>query len=169
MKESMWMYIFMIIGIIGLFLVNFFSNITVSNEQNYYLLKEITEAAMIDAVDLEAYRSGVGYDDVNQITDPSSMHCISGIPGTVRILKEKFVESFVRRFAENAEISKTYTIRFDDIDECPPRVTVTLIAHQTYDFFSFFEINFESDNVEITNTLSAILEYKVKSHNTINE
>jgi len=163
MKESLWMYLFMLIGIIGLFLVNLFGSITISNEQNYYLLKEITEAAMIDAVDLEAFRNGLGYDGVNQITDGDKIHCISGIPGTIRIIEQKFVESFVRRFAEDASLNKQYTIRFNDIDECPPKVTMTLIVHEPYNFFSMFNINFESDQVDVTNTLSAILENKTKS------
>ena len=42
-----------------------------SNEQNYYLLKEITEAAMMDSVDLKAYRDGVGIADMSLAPKPN--------------------------------------------------------------------------------------------------
>ena len=70
MKESLWMYFFAVLGMTGIVLINMFGQVVVSNEQNYYLLKEITEAAMYDAVDLTAYRQGVGYDGVTMETDP---------------------------------------------------------------------------------------------------
>ena len=128
MNSSMWMYFFMVMGILGIVLINIFGNVIMSNEQNYYLLKEVTEAAMMDAVDLKAYRDGVGWDGVTEETDPESMHCMEGIPGTVRIIEEKFVESFIRRFASSAQLNRNYKIIINDIDECPPKVTVTLVA-----------------------------------------
>lgn len=159
MKESFWMLFFLFLGIFGFVLINFTGQMTISNEQNYYLLKELTEASMIDAVDYRAFREGVGYDGVTQMTDPDSMHCIAGVPGTVRIVKEKMVESFVRRFAENVELNKSYQLRFEDIDECPPKVTVTLISKQTFDFFGFFNSTYNSDSsTDVVNRLNAILE-----------
>lgn len=167
MQSSVWGYLFLVLGLLGIVLINLFGNITVSNEDMYYILKEVTEASMIDAIDYQAYRMGVGYDGVTEITDPDSMHCISGIPGTVRIVKEKFVESFVRRFAESATNNRDYKISFDDIDECPPKVTVTITAREKYNWLSKvlkknYSINYETDSAEIVNTLSAILEDKFK-------
>lgn len=161
MKESYWMYLFMIIGILGIVLINIFGNILISNEQNYYLLKEITEAAMIDAKDLKAYREGVGWDGVTSSTNPETMHCEAGIPGTVRIIEEKFVESFVRRFAESAKLNRKYRIVIHDIDECPPKVSLSLIATERFSFLSFFDVTYESGKEEeqkITNSISGILE-----------
>ncbi len=157
MKESIWTYFFMIIGILGIVLINIFGNILISNEQNYYLLKEVTEAAMYDARDWKAYRQGVGWDGVTSDTDPESMHCEAGIPGTVRIIKEKFVESFVRRFAESAKLNRKYRIVIHDIDECPPKVSVSLIATERFSFLRFFDVNYESGE-DITNSLTGILE-----------
>ena len=157
MKESIWTYFFMIIGILGIVLINIFGNILISNEQNYYLLKEVTEAAMYDARDWKAYRQGVGWDGVTNDTDPESMHCEAGIPGTVRIIKEKFVESFVRRFAESAKLNRKYRIVIHDIDECPPKVSVSLIATERFSFLRFFDVNYESGE-DITNSLTGILE-----------
>lgn len=168
MQSSVWGYLFLVLGLIGIVLINLFGNITVSNEDMYYILKEVTEASMIDAIDYQAYRIGVGYDGVTEDSDPDSMHCISGIPGTVRIVKEKFVESFVRRFSEAVERSKYYKISFDDIDECPPKVSVTVTARESYGWLSKVfgtgtdDYNYETDSAQIVNTLSAILEDKFR-------
>ena len=81
------------------------------------------------------------------------------------INKEKFIESFVRRFANSAQLNRKYRIIIHDIDECPPKVSVTLIATQEFSFVSFFEgignsdTKFETE-ADIVNTLTAILESK---------
>ena len=167
MQSSVWGYLFLVLGLLGIVLINLFGNITVSNEDMYYILKEVTEASMIDAVDYQAYRVGVGYDGVTEDSDPDSMHCISGIPGTVRIVKEKFVESFVWRFAESTTGNREYKISIDDIDECPPKVSITITAREKYNWLSRVlkknnQVNYETDSAEIVNTLSAILEDKFK-------
>lgn len=166
MKESYWLYFFIVVGIFGVVLINFVGNLNTSNEQNYYLLKETTEAAMIDAVDLRAYREGIGYDGITMDTDPESMHCITGVPGTIRIVKEKFVESLIRRFAENAELSKKYKLTIKDIDECPPKVTIIMTSVQPADFFSAItgDTAYESDETEVKNILTAILENTIKQY-----
>lgn len=157
MNSSVWMYFFMLMGILGILLINIFGNVIMSNEQNYYLLKEVTEAAMMDAVDLKAYRDGVGWDGVTKESDPETMHCMDGIPGTVRIIEEKFVESFVRRFASSAQLNRKYKIIINDIDECPPKVTVTLVATEKFSFLSFFGVSYDSGE-DIVNVLTGILE-----------
>lgn len=159
MKESIWMYFFMLMGILGIVLINIFGNVIISNEQNYYLLKEVTEAAMIDAIDLKAYRDGVGWDGVTEKTDPESMHCTAEVPGTIRIIKEKFVESFVRRFAESAQLNRKYRIIIHDIDECPPKVSITLVSTEKFSFLSMFDVSYDSGE-DIVNTLTGILENK---------
>lgn len=165
MKESIWGYLLLVLGIFGIVLINFFSEVTIDNEQDYYLLKEITEAAMIDAIDEVAYAVGVGYDGVTQTTDPESMHCLEGQPGTIRIIKEKFVESFMRRFMEEASTRKTYVVTFNDIDECPAKTTVTITVKESLDLFGGVidntdEYNYSTDEIDITNKLTAILEEK---------
>ena len=44
--------------------------------------------------------------------------------GEIAINREKFVENFIRRFAENANKSTKYKIDFLDISESPPKVSV---------------------------------------------
>ena len=41
-----------------------------------------------------------------------------------RIEKEKFVESFLKRFANNVDNTRTYNVKFYDINEVPPKVSV---------------------------------------------
>lgn len=160
MSETMWMYLFVVLGLLGIVLINIFGNVIVSNEQDYYLLKEVTEAAMIDAVDMKSYREGIGWDGITMDTDKKdSMHCEANIPGTIRIVEEKFVESFVRRFAESAQLNKTYRIEIHDIDECPPKVSLTLVAIQNFDFVGFFgKRSLKVSQQDITNSLTGILE-----------
>lgn len=160
MNESLWMYFFMVMGILGMVIINIFSSVLINNEQNYFLLKEVTEAALYDAVDLNAYIDGVGWDGVTTETDPTSMHCESGIPGTIRIVKEKFVESFTRRFAESADLNRNYKIVIHDIDECPPKATVTVIASERFSFTQFFNVTYYPD-ANIRNDLTGILESKI--------
>ena len=40
--------------------------------------------------------------------------------------KEKFVEIFLRRFAESVSVTKTYQIDFYDIKEYPPKASVRI-------------------------------------------
>ena len=121
---------------------------------------------MYDAIDLRAYREGIGYDGVTIETDPESMHCIAYEPGTVRIIKEKFVESFMRRFADNADLNRNYRIVIHDLDECPPKVSLSLIATNTFDFVTFFSIDFSNGetatSADIVNSITGILENKIE-------
>ena len=54
----MWAVFIFIMGIIGIVLINIFGNITTTNQQDYTLMKNITEAAMHDAIDYASYKSG---------------------------------------------------------------------------------------------------------------
>ena len=56
MNSSAWAYFFIVMGILGLVIINTSSNLLMTNEQDYYILKEVTEAAMIDAIDYRAFR-----------------------------------------------------------------------------------------------------------------
>ena len=110
-----------------------FQNYTTTNEQDYYLAKEITYAAMNDAVDFGYYEKY----------------------GELKIIKEKFVENFIRRFAESATLNKNYTINFYSIYESPPVVNVE-IKTKTGQFL----VGSEDINANVTNRLTAILELK---------
>ncbi|MFA7688927.1 MAG: DUF5411 family protein [Bacilli bacterium] len=130
MNQSMWGIFFVIIGVLGIFFINLFEDITSTNDQNYYLLKETTQAAMFDSIDLAQFREY----------------------GTLRIVKEKFVENFTRRFAESTNIQKNYNIKFREIIEEPPKVTIEIGSASRV---TFTEDDFD---INIKNVLDAILE-----------
>ena len=87
MNSSIWGYMFLVLGLFGLFLVNMFGEITINDEQNYYSLKEVTRAAMIDAVD--------EYDDIkdemNLMLNSSNNKDDNIIYGFDKLLSKKYV------------------------------------------------------------------------------
>ena len=117
-----------ILAIITFGVVNIVQNYQTGNELDYYLLRETTEAAMTDAADVGYYR----------------------LSGLLRIDKEKFVESFVRRFSQNVSNSRTYDIRFYDINETPPKVSV-LVESET-------AASVNGESLSLSNKVDVILE-----------
>ena len=130
MKESFWGVFVEGIGIFMIFLIYFFQSLTNTEEHNYTLLKETTEAAVYDAFDLTEYH----------------------VSGKIRIDAEQFAESFYRRFAENANLSRTYQVDIMDINEEPPKVSVR-VSSRLSSTFTGKVIDFD-----LTNTIDAILE-----------
>ena len=104
MKESFWGIFVVFLGIASIFFIVLFQNLTNTDEHNSQLLKEVTEASMWDAFDYASYRT----------------------TGEIRIDREKFVENFIRRYAESASRSRQYTIKFYDINEKPPKVSLSV-------------------------------------------
>lgn len=132
-----------VFGLIGLAIIILFQNITTNNENDYYLLKEVTEASMIDAINMDYYRE----------------------TGELKITKEKFVESFTRRFAESTVFaSSEYTINYFDIMEEPPKVTVSINTG-----IGEYTIYQDTSDYHVANTLSAILEYYGKDGSKTSE
>lgn len=133
MKWSFASLFMVILGIIGLFIIMLFSEITVSNEQDYYSLKESVEASMIESVDIAYYR----------------------LTGKIKIVKEKFVENFTRRFTESSTFGQgNYKIEFYQISETPPKVSVRIIDTTN----NYTNYTYESENYNIYNQISAILD-----------
>ena len=110
-----------------------FNDVTNTNDQNYYLVKEVTEAAMLDSVDIAYYRQ----------------------TGIVSINKDKFAENFSRRYAESAGLNKTYKIKIYDIVEQPPKVTLS-VSSKT----GTVNISGTAEQFDIVNKIDAILENK---------
>ena len=135
MKESMWGAMVIMFGMTAIMVIYFFQNVTNTDEHNYNLLRETTEAAMYDSFDLSAYR----YD------------------GTIKIVQEKFIENFIRRFAENASLAHTYKIDIYDINEVPPKVSLKL---STADGSTSTSVAGETVTFNVVNRIDAILETK---------
>lgn len=130
MKETMWGYWIIILGVFVTVIMMLISNVTTQNTQTYYLVKEVTEASMIDAINLGYYKKY----------------------GELKIDREKFVESFLRRFSENVSFN-TYKIDFYDIYEAPPKVSVKVTSKS-----QTFNIASDVTNFDIVNKVDAILE-----------
>lgn len=128
------------LGILTLALVNIIQNYSSGNELDYSLLKDTTEAAMLDAVDLGYYQ-------------------LSG--GQIRIDKEKFVENFIRRFAQSVNQDRDYNIRFFDINETPPKVSIRIGSTTT--------ATFNAESWGIKNQIDAILETKYQETRVVDE
>ena len=134
------------LGLFGIVIIMLFNDITVSNEQDYYNLKESTEAAMLESVDTAYYR----------------------LTGDVKIVQEKFVENFTRRFTETSTFGQgNYGISFYQIIEYPPKVSIRI-----YDLTSGYNIyTYTSDvsetQVNVVNELSAILDGEKNEENYI--
>ena len=88
MKESMWGYWFIVLGLSIMSIMILVQNYTTTNEQDYYLIKSVLESSMYESVDYAYFR------DTSRI----------------RMNSEKFVENFLRRFSESVNINKTYEI-----------------------------------------------------------
>lgn len=135
MKEGLWGYWLVILGLFVITIMMLFNNYTTTNEQDYILIKEATEASLADSIDWTHFRKY----------------------GEVRIIKEKFVEDLVRRFAETVNINKNYKIGFYDIYEAPPKVSVKVTTRT--DNFTIFA---DTTSVDVVNKLDAVLEIKLK-------
>lgn len=133
MKESLWGYWLILLGIIIVTVMILLQNYTTTEQQDYYLAREVTYAAMYDAIDYGYYKKH----------------------GELKIVKEKFVENFVRRFAESATLNKNYKINFYSIYETPPAVSIE-IKTDTGEYL----VGHENINAGIITRLTAILEIK---------
>ena len=145
MKEAIWGYAIIVLGILAIGIIWFFANSTKTDQHNYNLLKETVEAAMFDAVDLAAYRAS---------EDVDGDGVIEASEANIVIDEEKFVENFIRRFAESAELSNTYVIEIYDINTKPPKVSLKVSsAKETTTTGEIFEF-------DVVNNIDAILETK---------
>ena len=131
MKNALWGYWLVLLGIFVVVIMLLVQNLTTSSTQDYYLIKEITEAALIDAVDYSYYRTF----------------------GEIKINKEKFYESFIRRFSENASVTTDYTIKFYGVYEAPPKASVEIKSKS-----NTFNVVGDSESFDMTERIDAIIE-----------
>lgn len=159
MSESIYGYFFLILGIIAMALLILFGNINTYGEHNYYSLKEIAQNAMLDSVDEQAYRVGLQQTEVNDI---DTIACVSGKPGTVRIITEKFVENFALRYAEVANPSNEYTVDIYEVQECPAKVSLKVTSKENYSWIRklFGGASEANEDAVVETMISAILETK---------
>lgn len=118
-----------IMAITGLVMFNIITSWSRGDELDYYLVKETAEAAMEDAVDTTFYRDS----------------------GQIRMDSEKFVESFLIRFAKGVDNTRDYDIKFYDLNEVPPKVSVKVDSVNSLRYDT-------NETVQISTTYDGIIE-----------
>ena len=177
----MWAVFIFITGIIGILLINIFGNITTTNQQDYTLIKNTVEAAMYDSIDKASYRAGfyLCYNNDSNLgvtfTDADDYEIILNhnvnltllkdkykkcdfLVGEVKLNKDVFVESFLRRMAENINNSKSYSVTVQDVIEYPPKVSIRIDTYDTYDTSGTKVETFDAGDFSIRNQIDAIFE-----------
>lgn len=130
MKESFWGYLLVVLGLLVIGIIWFIANSTRTDQHNFYLLRETVESSMLEAVDLAAYRQ----------------------TGEIQIDEATFIETFLRRFANNADLSNIYVIEIYDINTNPPKVSMKISSTK--------ETNASGELItfDMVNNIDAILE-----------
>ena len=128
----------LLIGLFGIIIIMLFNEITVSNEQDYMTLKDATEAAMLESIDVAYYR----------------------LTGEIKMSQEKFVENFTRRFTETSTFGQgNYQIIYNQILETPPKVSLKIVdSTNSYNIYNTFSVDLDATQIDIVNELSAILD-----------
>ena len=134
MKNAFWAYWLILLGTVIVVIMMLVQNLTTSSTQDYFLVKEITEASMIDAVDYAYYRKY----------------------GEIKINKEKFFESFFRRFAETASLNTTYTVSFYGVYEAPPKASVEIKSKS-----NTFTVLGDATTIDMVERIDSVLEGNV--------
>ncbi len=211
MKATYWGYLLIVLGIGIVAVMILIYSYTSTNESDYYLLKESTEAAMIDALEkrnilylsendatvteeaeekcilggkianvsfaddtalIEAYKLEEENDPIIYIGNQSDknaakvgedieLNCdnkqytITAKEQFHVMNKDKFVESFVRRFSETNNLGREYEINFYKINEDPPLAIVEVKT--TTDKMI---IEQDAVNIPIVNRITGIIEEK---------
>ena len=132
MSESIWGWWMIVLGLMVIGVIMLVTDMTTSSEQNYYMTKQIAKTSMEEAVDYAYYMEH----------------------GQLRISSEKFMENFIRRYAEIITINKTTKINFYDIYEMPPKVTVEISTTSSRLIYG----NDSKMLAPVVNKISAILE-----------
>ena len=141
MSNSYWGYWLIVLGIFVIGVMMFSQDVTTTSTKDYYQLKEVANAAMVDAID---------YSYFNQT-------------GSIRIYKEIFVENFIRRFSETSNGTNTYQIDFFDLYESPPKVSIQISTNT-----AGYIIANQNSSEKIVNKINLILEYDPKSSSKSN-
>ena len=183
MKVAFWGVGIFMFGVLGLVLIALFGDITVTNQQDYTLLKNSVEAAMLDSVDEDSYKNGFclctnisktnGVYKFNSVRDYtiqtlyySSVCNTNGfrycekLVNEVKLNEEVFIESFLRRFAENTKGNKNYKVIVQEVIEYPPKVSIEVRTYSNYNMFDSTEVTFSDADFDIANRINSILEYR---------
>ncbi len=130
MKHAMWGYLIVALGLVIIAILMLVNNLTTADEEDFYVAREVMQSSMSEATDYGTYLTS----------------------GEVVMSREKFVEIFLRRFAESVTPNKNYQIDFYQIYEYPPAATVRIRTTT-----GTTNIKNNAINVDVDTVLSAIL------------
>ena len=147
MNKGMLTVGIILLSIIALILINVLTNYSTGSELDYYLVKETTDAAIEDSIDIYYLRT-----------------C-----GVYRLDKEKFVESFLYRFADSVDNTRNYKIGFYDINEVPPKVSVKVDSTTALTFKAKTADGEKDIKGDISTSYDAILETKYLTNLAVEE
>ena len=128
MNKGMLTVGIIVLALMGLLLINLISNYSTGSELGYYLVKETVEASIEDAIDVKYYRDN----------------------GGIRMDKDKFVESFLRRFADSVDNTRNYRVSIYDLNEVPPKVSVKVDSATV--------LSFDGQNLLLSTSVDSIVE-----------
>ena len=138
MNKGMLTVGIILLSLIALLMINVLTNFSTGGELDYYLVKETADASIEDSLDDTYYRK-----------------C-----GLYRIDKEKFIESFLYRFADSVDNTRSYKIGFYDINEVPPKVSIKVDSLTVLSINTNTEGTGEKEAGNITTSYDAIVESK---------
>lgn len=137
MKYSFAGFGMVMVGLFSFIIVMVFQSVTINNEADYYSLKEAMEASLLESIDIPYYRSFEN-------------------GGNIKIVEEKFIENFTRRFVKNTMgNSNGYILEFYDIMESPPKASV-IIKNKT----GSMSLTEDGSDFDVVNALTGILVHK---------
>ena len=131
MKESYWGYWLILLGIFIMVVMLLLNDANTTDTQDYYQLKEVANSAIYDSVDYSYYSQ----------------------TGQIRIIKEVFVENFLRRFSQTVSMTDTYKIDFYDLYESPPKVSIK-IATATGNYL----VANDNTSLDVVNSIDLVVE-----------
>ena len=131
MKESYWGYWLILLGLFIMVVMLLLNDATTTDTQDYYQLKEVANSAIYDSVDYSYYSQ----------------------TGQIRIIKEVFVENFLRRFSQTVSMTDTYKIDFYDLYESPPKVSIK-IATATGNYL----VANDNTSLDVVNSIDLVVE-----------
>ena len=82
------------------------------------------------------------------------------LEGETIINKDVFVESFLRRFAEEVNNNKSYRVTVQEVIEYPPKVSIRIDTFNTYNSTQSTTATFIEGDFTIQNQVDAIFEEK---------
>ena len=132
MKESYWGYWLVILGIFIVVVMLLTQDATTLTTQDYYQLKEVANSSIYDSIDYSYF---------------TQTH-------EVRMIKEVFVENFLRRFAQGVDMTNTYQVDFFDLYESPPKVSIKITTKSN----NFIVAN-DNTSLDVVNSIDLIVEF----------